>query len=129
MMEIMNSGMTEKKIFIEKMKARTQKFAVDVIQFCDSSKTCKSLAVIMYQLVKSAASTRANYGAAYKERSQNEFFNKIYIVVEEADESEYCLEVIKDASLSSEDLEIERLLLEAIEIPKIMSKAKKLNLQ
>ena len=116
--------MSEKEIFIEKMKLRTKKFAVDVIKFCDSLKTCKASAVITYQLVKSATSTGANYRAACKARSKNEFFSKICIVVEEADESEYWLEVIKDASLSSEDLELERLLLEAIEIIKIMSKAK-----
>ena len=116
--------MTEKELFIEKMKMRTKKFAVDVIKFCDSLKTCKASAVITYQLVKSATSTGANYRAACKARSKKEFFSKICIVVEEADESEYWLEVIKDALLSSEDMELERLLLEAIEITKIMSKAK-----
>ena len=52
-------------------------------------------------------------------------------MVEEADESEYWLEarlparqVIKDAMLSNEVKELERLLTEIIEIIKIMSKAK-----
>ena len=49
---------------------------------------------------------------------------KICIVVEEIDESEYWLEVIKDANLSNDNNELERLLLEAIEINKIMTKAK-----
>jgi hypothetical protein len=49
--------MTEKEIFINEMKKRTKKFAVDVIRFCDSLKTCKASAVITYQLVKSATST------------------------------------------------------------------------
>jgi four helix bundle protein len=84
--------MTEKETFIKKMKNRTKKFAVDVIRFCDSLKTCKASAVITYQLVKSATSTGANYRAAYKARSKNEFFSKICIVAAEVDESEYWLE-------------------------------------
>ncbi|MBI9037368.1 MAG: four helix bundle protein [Bacteroidales bacterium] len=116
--------MTEKEIFIEKMKKRTKKFAVDVIQFCDSLKNSKASSVITYQLVKSATSTGANYRAACKARSKNEFFSKICIVVEEADESEYWLEVIKDVNLSNDEIELERLLKETIEITKIMSKAK-----
>ena len=116
--------MTEKEIFIEKMKKRTKKFAVEVIHFCNSLKTSKASSVITYQLVKSATSTGANYRAACKARSIKEFFSKTCIVVEEADESEYWLEVIKDSNLSNDEKELERLLIEAIEITKIMSKAK-----
>jgi four helix bundle protein len=116
--------MTEKEIFIEKMKKRTKKFAVNVIRFCDSLKPCKASSVITYQLVKSATSTGANYRAACGARSKKEFFSKICIVVEEADESEYWLEVIKDANLSNDEKELERLLVEATEITKITSKAK-----
>ncbi len=116
--------MTDKEIFIDKMKKRTKKFAVDVIRFCDSLKSCKASSVITYQLVKSATSTGANYRAACGARSKDEFFSKLCIVVEEADESEYWLEIIKDASLSNEYKELDRLLIEVIEILKILSKAK-----
>ena len=116
--------MTEKEIFIEKMKKRTKKFAVDIIGFCDSLKNCKASGVITYQIVKSSSSTGANYRAACKARSKNEFFSKICIVAEEADESEYWLEVITDAKLSTNKNELERLLGEATEINKIVSKAK-----
>ena len=115
--------MTEKEEFIIQMKARTKKFAVDVIAFCDSLKKCRASSVITYQFVKSATSTGANYRAACKARSRKEFFSKICIVAEEADESEYWLEVIKDANLSN-DKELERLLMESNEINKIMTKAK-----
>ena len=116
--------MTDKDLFIEKMKKRTKLFAVDVIRFCDSLKPNKASSVITYQLVKAATSTGVNYRAACRARSKNEFFSKICIVVEEADESEYWLEVINDANLSNERKELERLLVEAIEIIKITSKAK-----
>jgi hypothetical protein len=53
--------MTEKEKFIEDMKKRTKKFAVDIIKFCDSLKVCKASTVITYQLVKSATSTGTDY--------------------------------------------------------------------
>lgn len=116
--------MTEKEIFIENLKRRTKKFAVDIILFCNSLKTCKASSVITYQLVKSATSTGANYRAACRGRSKAEFFSKICIVVEESDESEYWLEVIHDTNLSNDLKELLRLLKEANEISKIMTKAK-----
>ncbi len=116
--------MTEKEKFIEMMKSRTYKFAVDVILFCNSLKSCKATDIITYQLVKAATSVGANYRAACKARSKNEFFSKICIVAEEADESEYWLMVIRDTNLSNDKKEQQRLLTEAGEISKIMTKAK-----
>jgi four helix bundle protein len=116
--------MTEKEIFIEEFKARTRKFAVDIITFCDSLKKSKASSVITYQLVKSSTSTGANYRAACRARSKPEFFSKVCIVVEEADESEYWLEIINDANLSNDKEELERLTKEANEITKVMTKAK-----
>lgn len=115
---------TEKEIFIVQLKERTRKFAVDIIRFCDTLKTAKASSVITYQLVKSATSVGANYRASCRARSQNEFFSKISIVVEEIDESEYWLEVIKESSLTTKIEELERLRSEAEEITKIMSKAR-----
>ncbi len=83
--------MTEKEIFIETLKKRTKKFAVDIIIFCNSLKVCKASAVVTYQLVKSATTIGANYRAACR-ATKSEFFSKICIVVEESDESEYWLE-------------------------------------
>ena len=116
--------MTEKELFISEMKKKTKQFAIDIIKFCDSLKSCKASSVITYQLVISATSTGANYRAACRARSKNEFFSKICIVVEESDESEYWLEIIKEANLSKDERETERLMNEISEIIKIMSKAK-----
>jgi len=115
---------SEKEIFVEKLKQRTKRFAVDIIQFCESLKVCKASSVVTYQLVKSATSTGANYRAACRARSKTEFFSKICIVVEEADESEYWLEIINEANLSSNKKELERLSNEANEITKIITKTK-----
>jgi len=116
--------MTEKQKFIETMKLRTRKFATDVILFCDSLKANKASSVITYQLVKSATSVGANYRAACRSRSKKEFFSKICIVVEEADESEYWLEIIEQAGLSNNLKALDDIRIEASEITRIMAKAK-----
>ncbi len=118
-------NMTEKQVFIEKMKSRTKQFAVDVIHFCESLKKCKASSVITYQMVKSATSTGANYRAACSARSKKEFFSKLSIVVEEIDESEYWLEIIRDTNLSDEKETLERLIAESIELTKVFAKARK----
>lgn len=116
--------MNEKDIFVENLKKRTRKFGVDVILFCDSLKQKKASSVVTYQLVKSATSIGANYRAACRGRSQAEFFSKICIVVEEADESVFWLEVIEESELSNDKSELKRLLIEGTEILKIMTKTK-----
>ncbi len=116
--------MTEKELFIKNLKSRTKKFAVDIIALCENLKESKAIPVITYQLLKSSSSTGANYRAACRARSKAEFFSKICIVVEEADESEYWLEIIQDANLSNKNDELIKLLKEANEITKIMTKAK-----
>ena len=117
-------NMTEKQKFVESLKLRTRKFAIDTILFCDSLKANKASSVITYQLVKSATSTGANYRAACRARSKKEFFSKLCIVVEEADESAYWLELIKETALSKNTKYLEILRKEAIEIQKIFGKAK-----
>ena len=116
--------MTEKEVFIENFKKRTRQFAVDVILFCNSLNNSKSSSVVEYQLVKSATSVGANYRAACRARSKPEFFSKICIVVEEADETDYWLELIQEAKLSKDLSELSRLRKEANEIIRIMNKAK-----
>jgi four helix bundle protein len=83
--------MTDKEDFIEKMKQKTKQFAVDIIRLCESLKSSKTSSIITYQLSKSATSTGANYRAACRARSKNEFFSEICIVAEEIDETEYWL--------------------------------------
>ena len=57
------------------------------------------------QLIRSAGSVGANYRAACRAKSKADFIYKLEIVLEEADESLYWLEVSKDANLlQSQDL-------------------------
>jgi len=53
------------------------------------------------QVLRSATSVGANYRAACRARTGPNFLHKLSIVVEEADETAYWLELIRDASLVS----------------------------
>lgn len=115
----------DKEDFIKKMKDRTKKFAINVIHFCDTLPPTQASRTISFQLIKSATSTGANYRAACRGRSKAEFFAKISITVEEADESEYWLEVIEGSKIKCDRVELKRLLTEIEEIIKIVSTARK----
>lgn len=114
----------EKSEFVEALKKRTKQFAVDCITFYDKINKTDATRVIGKQLIRSATSTAANYRAACIARSKKEFFSKISIVVEEADETLFWLEILKDSGLTTE-VSLKPLLLEALEIVKIVSKARK----
>lgn len=107
------------------MKARTKKFAVDTIHFCDSLTGSRSCRTITFQLIKSSTSTGANYRAACRGRSKAEFHSKLSITLEEANESRYWLEIINDAKLICNQKELERLLIEISEIVAILTTARK----
>lgn len=110
--------------FAEEFKVRTKKFAVDVIAYCKSLPKSDEAFIIKKQLIRSATSVAANYRAVCRARSDAEFFSKLSIVVEEADESAFWIEIIKDADISVSK-ETTNLLKEATEILKIVSKSRK----
>ncbi|HEY7283799.1 MAG TPA: four helix bundle protein [Vicinamibacterales bacterium] len=75
------------------MKARTKKFALDVLTFVDSCDQSRAGdRTICIQLCEAATSVAANYRAACRARSRREFAAKIGLVLEEADESQFWLE-------------------------------------
>lgn len=118
--------MTDKEKFIKVMKNRTKKFSVDIIRFCENLKKSEATSVIKYQIIKSATSVGANYRAACRARSDKEFYSKICIVEEEADETSYWLDLILEIPLwfKEDKIELERLNNESKEITKIMTTAK-----
>lgn len=80
--------------------------------------------IVGKQLIRSATSTAANYRAACIARSDREFFAKMSIVTEEADEALFWLEIIRDTAMLSKET-IAPYVREALEISKIVSKARK----
>lgn len=110
--------------FAEEFKARTKKFAVDVIIYCKSLPKSDEAFIIKKQLIRSATSVAANYRAVCRARSDAEFFSKLSIVVEEADESVFWIEILKDVEISNTK-ETTSILNEATEILKIVAKSRK----
>ncbi len=76
--------------------------------------------VVAKQVIKSATSTAANYRAACRARSPNDFASKISVVSEEADESQFWLDLTIAARIVS-DREAERLLAESSELSAIFT--------
>jgi four helix bundle protein len=61
------------------VKARTRKFALDVILYSRTLPRGDEFAIIKRQLIRSATSTAANYRAAQRAKSKADFVNKIAI--------------------------------------------------
>jgi four helix bundle protein len=59
--------------------------------------------VIGKQLVRCATSVGANYRAVYRAQSTSDFIARLAIVIEECDEAQYWLELLKDQALIEED--------------------------
>ncbi|HVY67707.1 MAG TPA: four helix bundle protein [Patescibacteria group bacterium] len=75
--------------------------------------------VIGHQLLRSGTAVAANYRAACRARSRADFISKIGIVIEEADESVFWMELIIELSLLKEP-QVKNLLQEGNEILAIM---------
>jgi four helix bundle protein len=85
----------------EIMKERTKKFALRIIRVIRSLPPGMEGRVIGHQLLRSGISVAANYRAVCRSRSRAEFLAKLSIVIEEADESAFWLELLVDAGLIS----------------------------
>lgn len=83
----------------EALKARTQKFAVDVCGLVKSLPRTEPGLTVQRQLTRAVTSVAANYRAACRARSHAEFTAKIGLVAEECDETVFWLEFGADASL------------------------------
>jgi four helix bundle protein len=104
----------------EALKARTKKFALDVLAFLDGIPAIGSNRRIIWQLSDSATSVGANYRAVCRSRSDTEFAAKIGQVLEESDESLFWLEMCEARSLGERTTRA-RLLQEANELTAIFA--------
>jgi four helix bundle protein len=76
-------------------------FALDVIDLIDSLLRSTTSDVLGKQLLRAATSVGANYRAACRARSRAEFIAKLGIVEEEADESQYWIDLLHARQLIS----------------------------
>jgi four helix bundle protein len=83
----------------EKLRERTKQFALDIIRLTRLLPHNTEGWVIGKQMLRSGTSVAANYRAASRGRSHLEFVAKIGVVVEEADETVFWLELLDAARL------------------------------
>lgn len=110
--------------FIETLKNRTKALVLEAIKFYQSLPKTEEAKIIGRQFMRSSSSVGANYRAACRSRSKAEFFSKLSIVVEEADETAFWLEILIEAEITNNE-NANKLLIEVNEILAIMAKARK----
>lgn len=101
---------------------RTREFARRVFKLIERLPRGQASQVITYQLMKSSSSVAANYRAVIRAKSSNDFKNKMKIVLEEADESNFWLTFMADVELLSiEDKELNLLTKESNELTAVFA--------
>jgi len=110
--------------FREMFRQRLKQFALRIIKLFQALPKTGEAQVIGKQLLRSGTSVAANYRAACRARSGREFFSKISIVVEEADETLFWLELLLESGILSRK-KMNLIIIEASEILKIVSTARK----
>jgi len=106
--------------FVEDMKDRTKAFAIRIIRAFNALPKTDAARTIGRQFLRSGTSVGANYRAVCRARSKKEFIAKLGIVIEEADETAFWLDVLADANIVSRP-RITPLLQEAHELLAIFS--------
>jgi four helix bundle protein len=85
---------TKTPMFNEQIRKRTMNMACDVRKILLGIEIGSIDRPIVNQLIRSSSSVAANYRAATRARSDSEFFAKVCIVTEEADETLFWLEYL-----------------------------------
>lgn len=102
----------------KELKDRTKRFAVDIVTLCRELPNTVDGRRLGQQLLDCGTSVAANYRASCRARSRAEFVAKLGVVLEEADESLFWLELMVDAHLVTH-ARVEKLLVEADELTAI----------
>ena len=80
------------------LKSRTKSYAIRIVRLYRSLSRSTDAQVLGKQLLRSGTSVAANYRAACRSRSKAEFISKMSVVLEEADESAFWLELMAETS-------------------------------
>lgn len=81
------------------LRDRTKQFALRVIRMSQAIPASRAANVMCNQILRSATSVAANYRAAGRSRSKAEFVAKLGVVLEEADETVFWLEMLADSGI------------------------------
>ncbi len=104
----------------EALRERTKKFAIRIVKLYRALPRSADAYVMGKQLLRSGTAVAANYRAACRARSKAEFVAKIGIVVEEADETVFWLELLIETGVIKR-MRMESILSEANALVRIFS--------
>ncbi len=105
------------------LKRRTKKFALRILKLVSALPDNIQGRTVAGQLTRCGTSVGSNYRASCRARSRAEFIAKIGVVLEEADESAFWLELIIEGQLLKPEL-VRPLLTEANELVQIMARSR-----
>lgn len=107
----------------EQLQERTKAFALRIIRLFQSLPNSRVAQVIGTQLLRSGTSVGANYRAVCRSRSRADFIAKLGIVIEEADESGYWMELLIGGGVIKKE-KLASLLAESRELTAIFNAAR-----
>ena len=81
------------------LKGRTKSFAIRIVTLFRSLPRSPDAQTLGKQLLRSGTSVAANYRSVCRSRSRAEFIAKMGVVMEEADESAFWLELLRDTGV------------------------------
>jgi four helix bundle protein len=99
----------------DELRKRTKRFAVRVVKMYRALPRTREAQVLGTQGLRSGTSVAANYRAVCRARSKAEFVAKMGVVVEEADETIFWLEMLVETGVVKAG-QMEKLLAEANEL-------------
>ena len=100
----------------EELRRRTKNYASSIVRlYVGLAKHQTEAQVIGRQLLRSGTSVAANFREASRARTNTEFVSKLEICIQEADETDLWLELLRDDCGISEDI-INQLLVETNEL-------------
>jgi four helix bundle protein len=100
------------------LKARTKQFALRILRLYRALPAKEEARIVGRQVLRSGTSVGANYRAACRARSKAEFISKLGIVLEEADETVFWLELLLEGGIVKHE-KLDALLKEAQELTSI----------
>lgn len=83
----------------KRLRERTKQFALRIVKLFQALSKTDEARVIGRQVLRSGTGMAANYRAVCRARSKAEFISKIGVVVEEADETLFWLELLVEAGI------------------------------
>ncbi len=108
----------------EDLRARTKRFALRIIKLFRALPRSDETRILGKQVLRSGTSVAANYRALCRARSKAEFIAKMGVVIEEADETVFWLELLVESGIVPE-AKLDNLIKEANELTAIFVASRK----